>query len=83
MHKPVLLHEVVSYLAPREGESYLDLTAGYGGHADKILEVTQNYKGAVLIDRDWNAVDYLRAKYREVKPEIAHDDFYNAALRLV
>jgi len=82
-HKPVLLNEVVSFLAPQEGESYLDLTAGYGGHADKILEVTRNYKGAVLVDRDLNAVEYLRAKYREVKPEIVHDDFYNAALRLV
>ena len=83
MHKSVLLNEVISYLAPRAGESYLDLTAGYGGHADKILEVTQNYKGTVLVDRDQNAVEYLRAKYREVKPEIVHGDFYNAALRLV
>jgi 16S rRNA (cytosine1402-N4)-methyltransferase len=82
-HKPVLLNEVVSCLAPHGGESYLDLTAGYGGHADKILEVTQNYKGAVLVDRDEHAVEYLRAKYREVKPEIVHGDFYSAALRLV
>ncbi|MCL1840049.1 16S rRNA (cytosine(1402)-N(4))-methyltransferase RsmH [Candidatus Saccharibacteria bacterium] len=83
MHESVLLNEVVSYLAPQPGESYLDLTAGYGGHADKILEVTQNYKGAVLVDRDQNAVEYLRAKYQEVKPEIMHEDFYSAALRLV
>jgi len=83
MHKPVLANEVVSYLAPKQGESYLDLTAGYGGHADKILEVTQNYKGAVLVDRDQSAVEYLKAKYQEVKPMIVHDDFYNAALRLV
>ncbi len=83
IHQPVLLDEVISYLAPKQGESYLDLTAGYGGHADKILDVTQNYKDAVLIDRDENAIKYLTAKYRKVKPKIVHGDFYNAALRLV
>lgn len=40
VHIPVLLSDVLKYLQPREGETYLDLTAGYGGHADKILEVT-------------------------------------------
>ena len=82
-HIPVLLNEVVGYLAPERGQSYLDLTAGYGGHADKILEVTQNYKEAILNDRDGNAVDYLKVKYRDVKPKITHESFYNAALRLV
>ena len=70
-------------LSPKEGETYLDLTAGYGGHADKILEVTRNYKGAVLNDRDQHAIDFLEAKYQEVKPKLMHDDFYNTALRLV
>jgi len=79
----VLCEATVSYLAPKQGEKYLDLTAGYGGHADKILEVTQNYKEAVLVDRDGNAIEYLRVKYHEVKPEIVHEDFYSAALRLI
>ena len=42
IHIPVLLNDVVRSLAPKPGERYLDLTAGYGGHAAKILEVTQN-----------------------------------------
>ena len=83
IHIPVLLSEVISHLRPSEGETYLDLTAGYGGHADKILEVTQNYKGAVLNDRDQNAINFLEAKYKDVKPEIVHNDFYSTALRLV
>ncbi|MDR3298206.1 MAG: 16S rRNA (cytosine(1402)-N(4))-methyltransferase RsmH [Candidatus Nomurabacteria bacterium] len=83
IHIPVLLDNVVSGLHPALGETYLDLTAGYGGHADRILEVTQNYKGAVLNDRDANAVDYLKAKYQKEKPEITHDTFYNTALRLL
>ncbi|MBR3164167.1 16S rRNA (cytosine(1402)-N(4))-methyltransferase RsmH [Candidatus Saccharibacteria bacterium] len=83
IHIPVLWSEVLQYLAPKSGESYLDLTAGYGGHADKILEVTQNYNEAVLNDRDQNAIEFLKAKYQKVKLEIRHDDFYNTALQLV
>lgn len=83
IHIPVLLNDVINYLQPKQGETYLDLTAGYGGHADKILEVTQNYNGAVLNDRDQNAIDYLNAKYQKVKPVFMHDDFYSSALRLV
>lgn len=83
IHIPVLLNDVIRYLQPKKGETYLDLTAGYGGHADKILEVTQNYNGAVLNDRDSNAIDYLKAKYQEVKPVFMHSDFYSSALRLV
>lgn len=83
IHIPVLLSDVITLLSPKEGETYLDLTAGYGGHADKILEVTRNYNGAVLNDRDQNAIDFLEAKYQEVKPKLMHDDFYSTALQLV
>lgn len=60
---PVLLSEVLEYLQPRLGEKYIDFTAGYGGHASRILTVTQNYKEAVLIDRDEFACEYLRKKF--------------------
>jgi len=83
VHIPVLLSSVLGCLQPQVGQSYLDLTAGYGGHADKILEVTRNYKDAVLNDRDQNAIDFLEAKYHEVKPKLMHDDFYSTALRLM
>ena len=33
IHKPVLLNEVLLLLDPKENDRYLDLTAGYGGHA--------------------------------------------------
>lgn len=83
VHTPVLLSSTIEYLAPKPGESYLDLTAGYGGHADKILEVTQDYNAAVLNDRDQNAIDYLNAKYQKKKPKLLHNDFYSTALQLV
>lgn len=81
LHQPVLLSEVLAVLAPRPGESYLDLTAGYAGHASKILDVTQNYKGATLVDRDVNAIDFLKAKYESEAIRIVQQDFYNAVLQ--
>ena len=81
LHTPVLLSEVLAGLDPRPGKTYLDLTAGYGGHASEILDVTQSYKTAVLVDRDEFAARYLR---QEFPPEtkIIHADFYSAMLQL-
>ena len=52
IHVPVLLEVTLDRLRPATGESYLDLTAGYGGHAREFLTRTDNYLGAVLVDRD-------------------------------
>lgn len=81
LHTPVLLSEVLAGLAPGPGESYLDLTAGYGGHASEILDATQNYKDSVLIDRDEFAVEYLEQKFPS-SINIKHMDFYSAVLQL-
>lgn len=81
LHKPVLLSEVLEVLQPRPGESYLDLTAGYAGHASKILDVTQNYKESVLVDRDENAIKVLREKFQGTGIRLRHEDFYNAVLQ--
>lgn len=82
-HEPVLVKQVLEVLQPQKGESYLDLTAGYGGHAEQILAKTQNYKEAVFVDRDEMAVEYLQAKYQTKGVQICHSDFYKAALSLV
>ena len=83
LHIPVLLSEVLASLRPSAGESYLDLTAGYGGHAEKILDVTQNYKDSVLVDRDQFAIDYLESKFRYTGIALIHDDFYSSMLQLL
>ncbi len=84
LHIPVLLSEVLAGLGPRLGESYLDLTAGYGGHAREILDVTQQYKDSFLIDRDEFAVDYLKNQFQQMpSSHIINEDFYNAVLQLV
>lgn len=81
LHQPVLLSEVLEVLQPKPGESYMDLTAGYAGHASKILDVTQNYKDAVLVDRDAHAIEVLKAKFKEKPVKIVQADFYNAVLQ--
>ena len=83
LHKPVLKTEVLKALDPRPGEAYLDLTAGYGGHASVILDSTQNYKDSVLVDRDSFATEFLRGKYAGEPIEIAKEDFYSFMLKEV
>lgn len=81
-HEPVLLEEVLHYLAPKEGESYLDLTAGYGGHARKVLERTGSLTQATLVDRDQNAIDVLRKELEPGLANLRHQDFLSASREL-
>ena len=73
LHIPVLLDSVVKLLAPKKGEKYLDLTAGYGGHAQEIISRIGDEKLATLVDRDLFAIGKLREKFP--KTEIVHSDF--------
>jgi 16S rRNA (cytosine1402-N4)-methyltransferase len=82
-HTPVLLKEVLTYLNPREGESYLDLTGGYGGHAKVILEQTKAPKETVLVDRDPNAVKTLRELFESDGVTIEQADFLTISKKLV
>lgn len=82
LHIPVLLSEVIATLNPRPGESYLDLTAGYGGHAKEILDVTQQYEGSVLVDRDDFAIGYLKQKFPS-GIQLVNTSFYDAVQQLV
>ena len=81
-HEPVLLDEVLQYLDPKSGESYLDLTAGYGGHAAAILERTGSLTSAVLVDRDQNAVDVLRRQF-DGNVAVRQQDFLGASQALL
>lgn len=82
-HVPVLMNEVLSTLKPQNGDTYLDLTAGYGGHASEIFAKTNNFTNSVLVDRDENAILHLEDKFKGKRISIIKNDFYNAALNLI
>jgi 16S rRNA (cytosine1402-N4)-methyltransferase len=80
-HIPVLLDEVLDVLKPKISETYLDLTAGYGGHASKILSLTK--ADAVLVDRDPSAIAELKSTFKSKNITIEHNDFLEASRQLV
>lgn len=82
LHVPVLLEASIDVLQPALGESYLDLTAGYGGHARQFLAKTKDFKNAVLVDRDENAIKSL-SEFSENGAIIMHTDFVSAAKQLI
>lgn len=82
VHVPVLLDEVVQLLNPRPGDRYLDLTAGYGGHARQILAKTDNYSDSTLVDRDDFAVGHVQDLVRQ-GATMLETDFVSAATQLI
>ncbi|MEI7539219.1 MAG: 16S rRNA (cytosine(1402)-N(4))-methyltransferase RsmH [Candidatus Saccharibacteria bacterium] len=81
LHVPVLLESTVRLLDPKLGERYLDLTAGYGGHAERILSITGNYAESILVDRDDYAIERL-APLSAKGAKLMHTDFVTAAKQL-
>lgn len=82
LHVPVLLAATLDALHPIQAESYLDLTAGYGGHADAIVGRTANPTGATLVDRDDFAISQL-SRFSEKGARLLHTDFVTAAQQLI
>ncbi len=82
LHVPVLLEATLDLLAPIQNESYLDLTAGYGGHARRFLEATTNLSDSVLVDRDDFAIAQL-SEFEQQGVRLMHTDFVTAAQALI
>lgn len=82
LHVPVLLDASLDLLHPSNNERYLDLTAGYGGHADAFLARTHAPERAVLVDRDENAISQLQ-RFMAHGTRLLHTDFVSAAQQLV
>jgi len=56
-HTPVLLKEVISFLDPRPGGTYVDATVGGGGHAEAVLERSRPTGRIIGFDRDGDAIE--------------------------
>lgn len=81
-HVPVLLEATLDLLKPIKDEKYLDLTAGYGGHASRFLSETENYTEAVLVDRDEFAIQTLD-RFKQKGTRLLRTDFVSAATALM
>lgn len=83
-HTPVLLDEVLKLLSPKAGDRYLDLTAGYGGHAEAIAKRIGNKGSLTLVDRDEFAASHLKKLFgKDDKTKVIADDFLSASKVLI
>lgn len=55
-HTPVLVAEALRYLAPERGGVFVDATVGLGGHAEAVLDASEDVR-LVGIDRDPRALE--------------------------
>lgn len=60
-HVPVLVEDVVGFLAPHRGGRYVDATVGLGGHAEAVLEASPQVH-LLGVDRDGAALARSRER---------------------
>lgn len=61
-HVPVMLAEALAWLEVRQGGTYVDCTAGAGGHAAAVAERLGGEGRLIALDRDETAVGLARAR---------------------
>lgn len=83
-HIPVMLREALGLLQCRPGGTYVDATAGLGGHALGILERCRPGGLLVGIDRDKESLEKASARLKPYSGSfrLFHDNFKNLPLIL-
>lgn len=61
-HVPVLLAETLAALAPRAGETVVDCTLGYGGHAEVLLRAIGARGLLIGLEHDAQTLERTRAR---------------------
>ena len=81
-HVPVLLNEVLHYLAPRDNETILDCTFGEGGYAKAILD--SSFCNVISMDQDPDVVKYSQEIFSQYPTRFKFilDNFSNIDLYL-
>ncbi len=76
IHKSVLLAETVELLKPQSNEIFVDATLGLGGHAEKILSISESVK-VIGIDQDLEAIGKARRRLEKFgdRIEVFHANF--------
>jgi len=70
VHEPVLVKEVLEYLAPKPNENFIDCTLGGGGHANEILKKTSPSGKLLGIDMDSRAITAAQEKLANFKNRV-------------
>ena len=65
-HRPILVAEVVEYLAPQPGERGADVTLGYGGHGEALLQCIQPGGQLLALDVDAEQLPRTEARLRQL-----------------
>ena len=61
-HRPIMVSEVLDILAPEPGDTAVDCTVGYGGHAEEILRRIQ--PGGRLLGLDVDPIELSKTEAR-------------------
>ncbi|HHW06615.1 MAG TPA: 16S rRNA (cytosine(1402)-N(4))-methyltransferase RsmH [Clostridia bacterium] len=67
-HQPVMLQEVLDYLAPQEGKIIIDGTLGGAGHSSEILKRLGETGLLIGIDQDRDALAYAGKRLNGISP---------------
>ena len=65
LHTPVMLEEVLEYLAPQPGKTIVDATVGMGGHALEIVKRITPGGTLIAIDRDKESLSMAQERLAE------------------
>lgn len=73
-HRPVLLAETIEMLDVRPGLTYVDATAGAGGHLSAIYQAAQGQARVIGIDQDQSSLESL-AERAPADVTLLHSNF--------
>src|SRR5215207_7910169 len=65
-HVPVMAQEVLEWLRPAAGQTFVDGTLGGGGHTRLLAEKVGPTGSVIALDRDPEAVDRAAEELREL-----------------